>query len=78
MHRLCTATLIVGIGISLSGCLTDSCAGWKAIKPSKNDKLTDGTARQILAHDEYGESLGCRGFTPKGAGFGAKLKGLFN
>lgn len=49
----------------LAGCKTgpaikpDRCAGWAAIYPSKADVLTDGTARMILAHDEFGMKLGC-------------------
>jgi hypothetical protein len=41
------------------------CAGWSPIMVSKSDKLTDGTARQILAHDEYGAALACPAFKPK-------------
>lgn len=37
----------------------DICAGWKAIYPSKQDVLTDGTAKQIDAHDEHGVAMGC-------------------
>lgn len=37
----------------------DPCAGWEPILPSHADVLTDGTARQILAHDEHGKALGC-------------------
>jgi len=35
------------------------CAGWSVICPSKTDVLTDGTAKQILAHDEHGAAIGC-------------------
>jgi len=37
----------------------DPCAGWAAIYPSKADVLTDGTAKQILAHDLHGVAAGC-------------------
>lgn len=37
----------------------DPCAGWTAIYPSKADVLTDGTAKQILAHDLHGVAAGC-------------------
>lgn len=37
----------------------DVCTGWEAIYPSKQDVLTDGTAKQILAHDEHGVKQGC-------------------
>lgn len=45
------------------------CTGWGPIKISKDDKLTEGTARQILAHDEYGAALKCPAFKPKGGLF---------
>jgi len=38
---------------------SDPCAGWAAIVTSKADMLTDGTAKQILAHDEHGATIGC-------------------
>lgn len=38
---------------------TDPCAGWSKITTSRDDVLTDGTAKQILAHDEHGASIGC-------------------
>lgn len=37
----------------------DPCAGWSPILVSKQDVLTDGTAKQILAHNEHGKALGC-------------------
>jgi hypothetical protein len=37
----------------------DHCTGWAAIHPSKADVLTDGTAKQILAHDQLGVDMGC-------------------
>lgn len=45
-----------------------NCTGWAPIKPSKEDKLSDGTAKQILAHDEFGAKQGCPGFKPAGRG----------
>jgi len=33
------------------------CATAKPIMVSRSDILTDGTARQILAHNEYGEKV---------------------
>lgn len=65
---LLRSCVIVGLGISLSGCF-GGCAGWKPINPSKDDKLTDGTTKQILAHDEYGVALKCPAFKPKGGFF---------
>jgi hypothetical protein len=47
------------IAISMAGCATDGCSGWSAIRPSRSDKLTDGTARQILAHNQFGVRQGC-------------------
>lgn len=45
----------------------DFCAGWSAIYPSRTDVLTDGTAKQILAHDCHGVAAGCwKDPTPKG------------
>jgi hypothetical protein len=61
--------VIVGSAISLAGCAGSVCTGWGPITVSKDDKLTDGTARQILKHDEYGASLHCPAFKPKGRFF---------
>jgi hypothetical protein len=55
-----------GLATSLTGCAGGTCAGWAAIYVSEDDKLTDGTAKQILKHDEYGAKLGCPAFKPKG------------
>ena len=48
----------------LAGCATDDLrpgqmvCDWAApIRPSRADQLTDGTARQILAHNETGAKL---------------------
>ena len=35
------------------------CAGWKPILVSRSDTLTEGTGRQILAHNVFGETQGC-------------------
>ncbi len=52
--------------LALEGCTpklvavkSDPCAGWSAIYPSGKDVLTDGTAKQILAHDLHGVQAGC-------------------
>jgi hypothetical protein len=37
----------------------DVCQGWQPIYPSRQDVLTDGTAKQVLAHDQYGLKMGC-------------------
>lgn len=57
------ALLLASFG-TVAGCVTkptklDPCAGWEPILPSRADVLTDGTARQILAHDEHGKAIGC-------------------
>lgn len=66
IRKALTVSLIVGAGISLSGCMTGLCTGWGSIRPSKDDVLTEGTARQILKHNNYGLSLKCPAFKPKG------------
>jgi hypothetical protein len=55
--------MILGLAIS-SGCTpkliavkTDPCAGWAPILISKQDVLTDGTAKQILSHDMHGKKV---------------------
>lgn len=57
--------MIVGLGISLSGCF-GGCGAFVPVEVSKNDKLTEGTARQILKNNEYGYELQCPAFKPKG------------
>jgi len=65
--RTLTRGLIVGVVTStLAGCGGGVCTGWSAIEISKKDKMTQGTERQILKHNEYGESLHCSAFKPKG------------
>ena len=47
---------------SIAGCATDKasvCAGWEPFQPSRLDDLTEGTAKQIIAHNEYGIKMGC-------------------
>jgi hypothetical protein len=39
--------------------VTDYCTPWRAIYVSPTDVLTDGTAKQIRAHDETGVKLKC-------------------
>jgi hypothetical protein len=38
---------------------TDFCTGWEAIYVSRQDVLTDATAKAIKAHDEHGVKAGC-------------------
>lgn len=61
--------MIVGLGLSVSGCAGSVCTGWSAIKVGKEDKLTDETAREILKHNEYGARLRCPAFKPGGKWF---------
>lgn len=35
----------------------DPCAGWEPIYVARADVLTDGTAKQILAHNLHGKAL---------------------
>ncbi|QOZ25266.1 hypothetical protein XH93_17980 [Bradyrhizobium sp. CCBAU 51753] len=63
--RLRTGFAIAGLAISLSGCGGSVCTGWSAIYVSKDDRLTPGTSKAILGHNEYGERLGCPAFKPK-------------
>ena len=49
------------IASGISGCATttapaDFCLVAKPIRPSVNDTVTDGTKRQIVAHNQYGAS----------------------
>lgn len=45
----------------LTGCATnragDFCLVSAPIRPSSADALTEGTARQVLAHNEYGRQV---------------------
>lgn len=59
--------VVLGALALLSGCetagrvlLTDQvCAGWAAILISPDDVLTEETAQQIEAHNEFGQAQGC-------------------
>lgn len=68
VSRLRTVCVIAGLGAINAGCASGVCTGWSAIYVSPDDKLTDGTAKQILKHDEYGARLKCPGFSPSGRG----------
>lgn len=52
---LLLATLLAACGSGGAG--TSPCSGWQPIYVSRADQLTDGTARQILAHNETGRRL---------------------
>jgi hypothetical protein len=51
------ASLTLLAGCASGGAGTSPCAGWQPILVSRADVLTDGTARQVLAHNEAGRSL---------------------
>lgn len=47
------AATLLASACSTSGAVTEGACGWvKPIYVSKSDSLTDGTVRQILAHNE--------------------------
>ena len=52
---LASLTLLAGCASGGGG--TSPCAGWRPIYVSLADALTDGTARQILAHNETGRAI---------------------
>lgn len=59
IHLLLLVSLILSLAAT-EGCApryvavkTDPCAGWALICVSKADVLTDGTSKQILAHDKH-------------------------
>lgn len=64
MRQLRLSVLLIPV-LLLAACKTspaikpDPCAGWSVICPSKADILTDGTAKQILGHDEHGVAAKC-------------------
>ncbi|EHM03478.1 hypothetical protein HMPREF9946_00074 [Acetobacteraceae bacterium AT-5844] len=53
------ASLTLLAGCANSGAGIDPCGPWRPILVSRADTLTDGTARQILAHNETGVRM-CR------------------
>lgn len=62
---LLLASFVTMAGLATEGCTprtivkTDFCTGWKPIMVCKADVLTDGTAKQILAHDQHGVDMKC-------------------
>lgn len=57
MKTTISVLLAGAIALLLAGCATTSgnfCDVAAAIRPSVDDAMTDGTKRQILAHNEYG------------------------
>lgn len=51
------ASLTLLAGCSGTGGGIDPCGAWRPILVSRADVLTDGSARQILAHNETGRRL---------------------
>ena len=51
-----SAALIAGCGIDPQG-LHDECDWAEPIRPSRQDQLSEGTLRQIVAHNEIGARL---------------------
>jgi uncharacterized lipoprotein YajG len=51
------ASLLLLAGCSTTGRATDGCAWARPILPSRQDRLTDGTASQILIHNETGQRI---------------------
>jgi hypothetical protein len=49
-------SLILLAGCSIGGAAT-SCGPWKPVLVSRGDVLIEGTARQLLAHNETGRRL---------------------
>jgi len=60
---LMLALILLLASCAMNGRVTkpDPCAGWSAILVSKQDVLTDGTSRQVLAHNDHGRAIGCWG-----------------
>lgn len=53
------ALLILLASCAGGGGPATDCAAWRPISVSRADVLTDGTARQVLAHNETGRRIGC-------------------
>jgi hypothetical protein len=49
--------LVLLTGCAATGPGIDPCGAWRPILVGRADVLTDGTARQILAHNETGRRL---------------------
>lgn len=48
-------TLMILLAVTLAGCATDPCDWARPILSSSADVVTEGTMRQIVAHNEKGE-----------------------
>lgn len=59
---MCSVALTLLLTCCATGGGTDPCAPWRPILVSRQDVLTEGTARALLAHNLTGERLcGWRG-----------------
>ena len=56
MMLLLACLLAASVSACQNGVVTD-CLTFEPICPSSQDVLTEGTARQILAHNERGEAV---------------------
>lgn len=50
-------TILLLAGCATTGPATNGCEWAKPIYVSQDDVLTDGTAKQILSHDETGKAI---------------------
>lgn len=59
MSRAAVILVLAGLLAACSSTAGDFCLVSSPIRPSAQDQLTQGTARQVLAHNSYGERT-CR------------------
>ena len=59
MLTLCALLILLTSCGSTGAVPSDGCAGWRAIYVAQADVLTDGTARQVLAHNANGQKRRC-------------------
>lgn len=60
MKKFGTWTALLLIATIASGCASlNACGGFRYMYPSPQDKLTDGTAKQIAENNMYGEEQKC-------------------
>ena len=59
MKRFAACLALIGMTLSLAGCATDAqfCQAASPIRHSINDRLTNGTIDQLLAHNLTGAEL---------------------
>lgn len=60
---------VIAGALALSACGGGVCTGWGVVHARPGDKFTDETAKEILGNNEYGASLKCPAFKPKGSWF---------